>query len=188
MVQFILLLWAAPLLNDAFFEPDSTPGLARTWKGVLACTLIVGVLGTTCQFVVLRCYAYLVDSGKIELSEGYFGEPSELGGRIYRLRDGFTAIDRTTPALRSSVMQYNPVSMNLELMHLYSTRQVAAGDQSCSSSFGGDPEKCDKAMPYLVTVFNYPENIRDWNIDRFCNTFSINLLVATEADPVEGCG
>ena len=46
------------------------------------------------------------------------------------------------------------------------------------------PKKCDKAMPYLVTVFNYPENIRDWNIDRFCNTFSINLLVATEADPV----
>jgi hypothetical protein len=183
LVQFILLLWAAPLFHDVFTGAESKWKLGWGWKSVLITTLVVGVLGTVCQITVLRCYALLVDRGKIERAEEYFGSDSpEMGKRIYRFRDGFTKIDKaTTPASR---VQYNPIGYDNWLMHLYSTRRVAAGDQGCSTTFGGDPKLCEQAMPYLAALFNSPEVIGGVDVDRICDAYSLNLLVAIDSDPV----
>jgi len=181
-VQFVLLLWAAPLVHDLFASQGSAPVLRPMWKGLLVCSLVLGALGTVCQLVILRCYAPLVDSGRLERSEDYFGLSPALGKRIYALRDGLEGIDQATRP--TSVLQYNPASISVWLIHLYSTRQAAAGDENCVSLFGGDPEKCQQAMPYLMAAFNSPAEVRGGDLDRLCDRFSVNVMVATEADPV----
>jgi hypothetical protein len=83
-------------------------------------------------------------------------------------------------------VQYNPVREEVLISHLYSTRQAAMGDASCGSAFGGDVEKCKNALPYFATVFNAPDNVRTWDLDRFCDDFQVNVLVAMDSDPVWG--
>jgi hypothetical protein len=82
------------------------------------------------------------------------------------------------------VLQYNPRGADLFLFHLYADRQAAAGDDSCGSTFGGDPEKCEQACRYIDAAFNIPNATHRWNMDRFCDMYQINLLVATNSDPV----
>lgn len=187
VVQFVLLLWAAPLVHDLFASASAEkrlPTVKPLWRYVLVTTLVLGVLGTTYQIVIMRSYEPLADAGIIHRTEDFMGMSPDMGERTYRLRTGFTQLAKlTTP---SSVLQFNPVGANALLNRLYSTHQTVAGDQTCGTTFGGDPDKCAEAMPYLLSAFNSPENIREWNIDEFCDAFSANLLVATEADPVWG--
>jgi len=181
VVQFVLLLWAVPLMHDILAKQNSASGVRPIWKVALVGTLLLGVLGTSEQLLMLRCYALLVDSGKIHRSESYMGLP-EFGRRTYKLREGVTQLEHVTTT--STILQYNPLSENAFLIHLYSSRQVVAGDATCGSNFGGDAEKCREAMPYLSAIFESPADARGWNLDRFCDTYSLNLLVATEADRV----
>jgi hypothetical protein len=39
-------------------------------------------------------------------------------------------------------------------------------------------------FPILATVFNSPSAARKLNLDDFCDQFHINVLVATDIDPV----
>jgi hypothetical protein len=179
-IQFILLLWAAPLMDGLFFKQGKRPG--RAWTFLLVSTMVIGALGTICQIAMLRLYTPLVDANVLRRSEGFMGLSPNMGKRNYLLRDGMSRIDQQT--WRSAVLQANPSGRNVFLVNLYSTHPMAAGDENCGSTFGGDPEKCREAMPYIAAAFNSPEGIRDWNINRFCDAFAVNLLVATDADPV----
>ena len=58
------------------------------------------------------------------------------------------------------------------------------GDAFCGSAFGGDVENCRKAFPHIASVFNSPDAARKLNLDSFCDEFQMNVLVATDADPV----
>ena len=185
VAQFVLLVWAAPVIYDVFFRTDAAEAkLAAPWiKIALLGTLVLGVAGTGLQLILLRCYAPLVDSGKVERSERFLGSPG-FGERTYWMREGYGRLNRMTPIDAS--VQYNPVRDEVLISHLYSTRQAVMGDAFCGSAFGGDPAKCRQAFPYVATVFNAPGAVRNWNIDRFCDDFQVNVLVATDADPVWG--
>jgi len=98
------------------------------------------------------------------------------------MREGFSQLDQLTSS--HSSVQYNPVRDEVVMAHLYSTRQATMGDESCASAFGGDVDKCRKAFPYFAVVFNDPAVARNWNLDTFCDDFQVNVLVATDADPV----
>jgi hypothetical protein len=184
VVQFVLLILAAPLVNDVFFR-NNAAAQARPcapWiKASLLFTLVLGVAGTAYQLVALRCYAPLADAGKLERSELFLGSPG-FGERTYWLRDAFTGLSRLTPINAS--LQYNPVRDETLIAHLYSTRQAVMGDSSCGSAFGGDVQNCRQAFPYIASVFNAPDAVRNWNLDSFCDQFQVNVLVATDADPV----
>jgi hypothetical protein len=184
VAQFVLLIWSAPIIHDVFFRSDSAAqsGFSAPWiKISLICTLVLGVAGTTYQLLSLRFYAPLADVGKLERTEVFLGAPG-FGERTYWMREGFSQLNELTSSDTS--VQYNPVQVEVLISHLYSARQAAMGDSSCGSAFGGDVEKCRKASPYVVSVFNAPDVVRTWNLDNFCNAFQINVLVATDADPV----
>jgi hypothetical protein len=70
------------------------------------------------------------------------------------------------------------------MAHLYSTRKAVMGDPSCGGAFGGDVVICRKAFPYIASVFNSPDAVRNWNLDGFCNDSHVNVLVASDIDPV----
>jgi hypothetical protein len=184
VVQFVLLIWAAPLVDEVFFRRESAAGAglqARWVKISLASTLALGVAGTALQLALLRSYAPLADSGKIVRSEEILGAP-RFGERTYWLRVGFSQLEKLTNP--SNVVQYNPIGDEVLIAHLYSTRQAVTGDDNCGSVFGGDAGQCRKAVPYFVAVFNNPDSVRNWNMDRFCNAFGVHVLVATDADSV----
>jgi hypothetical protein len=182
VVQFVLLIWAAPIVHDAFFGRDA--GLGAWWiKTSLICTLVLGVAGTAYQLLALRGYAPLADAGKIVRTERFLGATG-FGRRTYWMREGFDRLNELTSSNRS--VQYNPVRDEVLIAHLYSTRQAVMGDAGCGSAFGGDYEKCRAVFPSVAAVFNNPDAVRNWDLDSFCDAFQINVLVATNADPVWG--
>jgi len=185
VVQFVLLMWAAPIVHDVFFgrETASQSGLGAPWiKISLIGTLVLGVAGSTFQLFALRCYAPLADEGKTGLrAEQFMGAPG-FGERTYWLREGFSRLNELT--FSNTLVQYNPVRPEVLIFQLYSGRQAGMGDPSCGSAFGGNIEKCSKAFPYFATVFNVPDVVRTWSVDSFCDSFQVNVLVATDADPV----
>lgn len=198
VVQFVLLVWAAPIVYEVFFDYNKTAitkpddghagqvgpaPLARpSWiKKALLCTLIIGVAGSAVQLLLLRFYAPLVDTGKVQSVERTLGSPG-FGARTYWLRDGFGRLNGLTSP--RATVQYNPVRDEVLITHVYSLRQAAMGDSFCGSAFGGDADRCRKVLPIFAAVFNNPELVRSWDLDRFCNDFQLNLLVATNADPV----
>jgi hypothetical protein len=187
VVQFVLLIWAAPIVHDVFWSgateasADLGPRRMKFW---LALTLVLGLACTACEFVALRVYAPLADSGMWgKRIERFLGTPGlEFGERTYWLREGLDRLNRMTPT--TAFVQYNPVRGEVVILHLFSARQAVMGDQSCLSSFGGDLQACRKVFPILATVFNSPSAARKLNLDDFCDQFHINVLVATDIDPV----
>jgi len=184
VVQFVLLIWSAPLVHDAFFRRSTSApvGSGAGWiKGILTCTLVLGVAGTTYQLVALRVYAPLADAGKWARSETFLGDPG-FGERTYWMREGFSRLNGLTSPYMS--VQYNPVRDEVLIAHLYSTRQAIMGDAFCESGFGGDLQNCRKAFPRMASAFNSPSAACSLDLDRFCDDFRVNVLVATDVDPV----
>jgi len=184
VVQFVLLIWAAPIVDDVFFvkrgagdKRSITPWI----KASLFITLLLGVAGTAYQFVALRCYSPMADHGKIRRSERFLGHAG-FGERTYWLREGYSRLNDLTAS--TTFVQYNPVGDQVYMTHLYSTRQAVIGDEGCASVFGGEISKCKKAFPYVASIFNSPDAVRNWNLDAVCDAFHVSVLVATDVDPV----
>jgi len=186
IVQFILLIWAAPIVHDLFFSRNHAPGtdLVRPWvRTLLITTLVIGVAGSFWQLIALRSYAPLADLGKIARAETFLGPPGAgFAERTYWLREGYFRLDQLTSSTAS--VQYNPVRDEVFTSHLYSTRQAAMGDAFCGAAFGGDVAKCRVAFPSITKVFNDPDAVRNLNLDNFCDEFQVNVLVANDTDPV----
>lgn len=183
VVQFVLLIWSAPLVHDCFFPTAAAGKSYPPWvKASLLLTLLLGAAGTACQLAALRCYAPLADAGKLVRSENFLGAPG-FGERTYWMRQGFSRLGGLTSS--AAFVQYNPANDEILMAHLYSPRQAVVGDSNCASAaFGGDSATCQQALPYFAAAFNTPGTVRNWNLDEFCDAFRINLLVATDADPV----
>jgi hypothetical protein len=183
VVQYVLLMWAVPIIDDLIFS-RSAQALASSQRWIrfaLVGTLIIGVAGTAFQLVMLRCYLPLADIGKLPRAERYFGVPG-FGVRDFGLRRVLGGLSELTPV--DAMVQYNPVRDEVMVTHLYSPRQAVIGDNACGSAFGGDTAKCKEAFPYVAAAFNSPAAMRDWDIDRLCDSFRISVLVATDADPI----
>lgn len=184
VVQFVLLIWAAPIVDDVFFVKHSAmdAGSRATWiKVSLFITLLLGVAGTAYQFAALRCYPPLADNGQIRRSERFLGYAG-FGERTYWLREGYSRLNGLTAS--AAFVQYNPVGDEIYMTHLYSTRQAVIGEEDCGSVFGGEVTECKKAFPYIASIFNSPDAVRNWNLDGLCDAFHVNVLVATDTDPV----
>jgi hypothetical protein len=181
VVQFVLLIWAAPLVSELFL-PSGESQLGAEWKVAFALSVVVGVLGTLMQLGVLRAYAPVIDEGISLRTEPWMGPLPGLGMHTLRMRRSIEQLKAITP--RNAVLQYNPVGPDLFLMHLYADRQAAVGDDSCGTSFGGDWKECQQVLPFIDAAFYQPEAARAWNMDQFCDSIGINTLVATSSDPV----
>ena len=181
VVQFVLLIWAAPLVAE-LFQREGRARLGRGWMIALSVSLVLGALGTILQLGLLRAYAPAVDGGLSPQTEPWIGRAPGFGKRTLLLRKSLDGLKANT--LRAAVVQYNPATADLNVFHLYTDRQVAAGDSGCGATFGGELEKCKQFFGYIDAAFNRPGVSNAWDMDRFCNAFRINVLVATNSDPV----
>jgi hypothetical protein len=184
IAQFVLLVWSAPIVYGVLFSDNwaEEAGLGAPWiKLSIILTLAIGAAGTGYQLVILRCYAPLVDAKKIVRSETFLGSPG-FAERTFWLREGFGRLEGLTGA--TTAVQYNPVRDETLMVHLYSTRQAVMGDEGCGSPFGGDLENCRLVYPYVAALFNSPDAVRGWDLNNLCDELHVNVLVATDADPV----
>jgi len=187
VAQFVLLIWAAPVVHELFCRnrgaapADFGGRRIRFW---LILALALGLAGTVCQLAALRIYAPLADAGMWgERIERFLGTPGlKFGERTYWLREGLDKLNRLTPA--TAFVQFNPVRDEVAIVHLFSARQAVMGDPFCASDFGGDLQACRNVFPTFASVFNSPGAARELNLDGFCDEFHINVLVATDIDPV----
>jgi hypothetical protein len=181
VVQFVLLIWAAPLVSELFL-PKGESQLEAGWKIAISLSIILGVLGTLTQLGVLRAYAPIIDAGISRRTEWWMGPMPGLGQHALRMRKSIEGLKAVAPP--SAVLQYNPIGDDVFFFHLYGDRQAAAGDDSCGTPFGGDWEKCRQALPHMDAAFSARQTARPGDIDQFCDLYNINILVATDSDPV----
>jgi hypothetical protein len=180
VVQFVLLLWAAPLAYDVYF--GRTAVVTPRFKWMLTFTLVLGVMSTAEQCAMLRFYGPLADHGTLPRVESWMGSDPDFGTRTLWLRSGMAELARKIPA--NSVEQFDPIGAERTMLRLYSRHQMVAADDKCGAAFGGDEAACVEALPILATAFEAPETARRWNMDLFCDHFGIDVLVSTEVDPV----
>ncbi|MGA2004831.1 MAG: hypothetical protein ABSG70_15710 [Terriglobales bacterium] len=180
VVQFVLLIWAAPLISEVFL-PEGRSRLGRVWTITLSFSLLLGVLGTLLQLGLLRVYAPAVDAGLSIQTEPWIGRAPGFGKRTLLLRRSLDELKANIT--RTAVVQYNPATADSNVFHLYTDHQVAAGDDGCGATFGGELEKCKQVYPYIDAAFNKPQISDTWNMDQFCDQLNINVLVATDTDP-----
>ena len=181
VVQFVLLIWAVPLVSDLFL-PQGQRRFGKAWTIILSASLLLGLLGTLLQVGLLRAYAPYVDAGLSPQTEPWIGRAPGFGKRTLLLRQSLDGMRAKTP--RFAVVQYNPANADLNVFHLHTDRQVDAGDDACGATFGGDIEKCKQLYPYIHTLFNRPQISGTWDLDKFCNQLQIGVLIATDVDPV----
>jgi len=185
VVQFVLLLWAVPLVHD-LWTGHSWRSLGFTRRVMLrrvtGAALVLGVLGTAYQLTMLRFYAVLADSGAITRTESFLPASPGLGERTYALRDGYEQLGRLIRG--DAIVQYNPAAEAFVPRLLYSQHQAAAADSDCGTAFGGDPASCRPVVVSLAPVFKAQEGGKNVDIDKLCDQLSINVLVAGERDQV----
>jgi hypothetical protein len=178
VVQFALLVMAAPLIHDLFTQQTQRISWARM---ALLFTLIFGAAGTAYELTEYRVYAPLVDAGLKGRDESWLGARG-LGERTYWIRQGFQQLNHMLPG--NAVVQYDPVREEVKLANLYSERQAAMGERNCSTGYGGDVQACRDAYPAFFSTYNGVLAMRTRSIDTFCDQYHINVLVADDIDPV----
>jgi hypothetical protein len=179
-LQFILLLWAIPLLDGIWFDKAGSAigiGMRRMLMAVLA----LGVLASIYQLLDLRFYPVLMDHGKVAPVD-WMATDQQLGRRTLALRGAFEAVQSKLP--KDAVIQSNPVSADYVPLTLYAARASAARGADCGTGFGGDPAKCGPAIRALKHIFDKPEETDGMYLDEVCRAFSINALVVKDTDPV----
>ena len=180
VVQFVLLIWAAPWVSGIFYPSDANR-LSAGWRIALALSVLLGVCGTLLQVGILRAYAPMIDAGISRRTEPWMGPLPGLGQHTRLMREGIEELKRVTP--RTAVLQYNPIGSDVFLFHLYANRQVSVGDESCGTTFGGSWEECKQVLPYLNAFFNRPnEEAAKWSLDEICDDIHVDVIAVTSSD------
>jgi hypothetical protein len=178
-VQFILLVWAAPIVSDLFGNASTRTRISNLWRGVLYAALFIGVLSTAVQLTLLRGSSMLVDAKRLTPIESYLQIP-EIGKYTFLLQQGFADLNQQTA--NYDLYQFDTNSSGAWLIRLYSGHPFAAGDESCGAAFGGNLERCREAMPYLEAPFQIGVSSRD--VNTICSRFGLRILLVTDVDPV----
>jgi len=185
LMQFVLLLWAVPLIYDLLKAPDSKVhrrALAALIRpSILAVLLGLGVIGTVYQVVMLRFYNVLADTGRLPDVPTWMPEPGKIGETTYQLRQAYEGLEAVLPL--ATIVQKNPLSP-ISIFHLlYSDYQSVAGIPVCGTAFGGDPFKCIGLQLPIYRLFNTRTGADASNLDQLCDSLRINVLLVTDVDP-----
>jgi len=168
--QMILVIWlAAPL--SAWWRIRRRRG-----AGMVTGLVILGLASSVYEIIILRTYFPLMEARKVPVVE-WFTKTAETGRRTFDARFIYDQLRRDLP--EDAMVQANPTHWN-DLYHgLYSGRQTVAFDGACGSVMGGDPAPCSAMQAELAPLF-----LRDGDIDRACDAWSIRALIAKDDDPV----
>lgn len=181
IMQLVLLLWGAVLLNQLFQISEKKPGLGRRLLTVVCLvTIAIGGVGSVFQLYILRTYTWYGDHG-LNGRVPRFPLPPHVGERTFEVRSVFHELDRKLPA--SAVLQHNPLLWDLIPYHLFSKFQFAAGDEACGTAFGGDSVECNKFVATIAQVYGPAATLPQEDLNQLCDHFHVDVLIAEESDP-----
>jgi hypothetical protein len=151
-------------------------------RGFLAVLVAMGAAGTLYDVAILRLYPVLADRGTVS-TVAWMGPDRQLGKRTYALREAYEwAVQATVPA---ALVQYDPhVIIQDTPAFFYGDRPAWAGDESCLTTFGGDPALCGPVISKLNEVYPVAGQPAPRTIEAACHGLPQAVLVAKDTDPV----
>jgi hypothetical protein len=170
IAQFALLLVAVDVLSDVREH--------RVFFGIL---LILGAAGSAYEIAINRFYAPLADRGIVPTF--YLLAPDRRAGeRNYATREAGEWATAATPP--GGVIQFNPraIDQNTSAL-LYSERPAVTANESCMSTFGGDPALCPPVLASLNSVFPPAGQSAAPDLAGVCRTLPIDYIAASDTDP-----
>jgi hypothetical protein len=196
-LHFTLMLLACPLVAGVwrrYRSGEPLAGSTRLSYGVAALFAVIGLAGTAWDVTVQRIYLPMIDQGLIRPMAPFLFTPG-IGADLEDLRQMWAQIGRITPS--DAVVQANPDGKLSRPVLLYLNRRVAAGDNSCEASFGGDVDNCLRrnVLP-LLGLYGDVENTKDspelvfvtdvspQAFVRTCASLHLTALIATDQDYV----
>lgn len=178
-VQFILLLWAAGVVDEWIFDRRAwRSNHRRVTRVLVASTLFLGVCGTLYSLAILRTYTVLDDKGMIADSATWLPAPHRVGTALFDIRQAYAKLDKTLPP--ESITQYNPMMDDYLPLLEYDNFQSVDAFPNCGTEFGGDISLCPPVQGLIADLFNKPGN---YDIHAICRRLSIDVLVARASDP-----
>jgi hypothetical protein len=175
IAQFGLLLWAVDVLSDW----GTASG--RDQRGFLTVLLVLGALGSAYELAINRFYPVLADRGTVA-TVAWIAPDRHAGGRTYAMREaGEWAARNTSP---NAIVQFNPhVPAQDTAAFLYTERRMAAADDICSSTFGGDPALCPALLAKLNSIYPPAGQVAQPTLHSVCEALPIDLVAAVDTDP-----
>jgi len=190
VVQFILLIWGAELLDDGLIvravnsavSQRSLVRLGQRGRKLLVGTLALGVGGTVYDLCILRSFPMIADNMDIPRQK-WLSSDRNLGGRTYALRQLYENLKSQLP--QDAVVEQNPNTDPGDLFYgLYADRQAAAETLGCGTVFGGDPAACTRIIGPIDDLFEKPQGIDAAYVGRACKSLSIDALIVKDTDPI----
>jgi hypothetical protein len=185
LMQFVLLLWAAPLVYEwSTTHGESLKGVLRSlvkpWT--LRLLLILGIAATAYQVTLMRAYSFIHDNRAG--SPDYRVPSKDLAGTAYAIRTAFKVIDKTLP--ETAIVQADPWSHIYFPYPLYASRRAITSIPGCGTAFSGTAYERDCYLYQLAIgkAFNYPEWLATKYVDSYCDRYSIDVLLVTSNDPI----
>ncbi len=175
--QFMLLLWAVPLIYRWRTHIANPPAKMRL---LYIAFLAIGVLGTVYQFVELRLLTILADRKQYVDEIAWLPHGDNIAKDVYLARSGFSALTRTLPP--DAIIQYSPTNPAYVPNLYYARFQSVDGQTACGTAFGGDPFYCMVLQNKIAPAFNgrIPFTLADAN--QLCNDLGIDVLIAERSD------
>jgi hypothetical protein len=189
VAQFVLLIWAAELLNDGLLSSHSPVQSGREshlltgkWRALAAVALVLGAAGSVYEVVKVRLFPLASDMGAAG-TVPWLSPDTNLGARTFALRQLYEGLKQRTPA--ASVFQHNPNTNPEDLFHgSYADRQLAAEGPACGVVLGGNAALCRNMIGDIDSLFTNPASLDSTRVDEICGRLSIDMLVVKDTDPV----
>ncbi|HEV2202228.1 MAG TPA: hypothetical protein VGR73_20610 [Bryobacteraceae bacterium] len=178
--QMILVVWSiAPLRAWWRLRSGSSAGLRR-WRRRMSVLVALGLASTAYEILDLRFYLPLT-ALRVVPQPAWFSYDPEPGRRAFDAREVFEKVAQSLP--QDTILQSNPAGTGI-FYGLYAMRQTAGVDLVCGSTFGGNTEDCPRMRAQLIPLFNEPAATRAADVDRICDAWGINVLIAEDDDPI----
>lgn len=176
LAQFVLLLWAVPVVESRFTTDSKI--LSRS---VLIGMFVLGAVASVYQLGMLRSFAMLSDADRADVVF-WLAQPGDIGTTTMSYRNAYRALEPKIPT--TAVVQGNPGQQGYVPRILYTRWQTAAVDSTCGAAFGGDPRDCPPIYNRLDQLFNRPIRTDAAKVDALCDDLKIDYLVVNRDDTV----
>ena len=184
LAQWILLLWAVPLLDAVLRRPSLVLASRPLLRKAIFATLFLGGCASVYQLALLRV-AEPLNTRTVFSHRPVYWLPGPSDGRAnYLIRSAQSALDpRLTPA---SVTAYNPFSTDTLQMLIYSRHQMAAATaKDCGTPFGGSATACEQTKGLLRSIFaEGTAPVPAQNLNAACRAAFLDVLLVQASDPV----
>lgn len=179
VMQFVLLLWAVPLVYDWRTRSDSFKHSIRPFvkPWTMGAFLCLGLAATLYDATLGRAWAFVHDN--TSGSPDYRVPSRDLAGMFYTIRSDFDALNQLLP--KNAIVQADPWSHISLPYPLYASRRSISSIPGCGVPFSGPvyESECYRLQLVIGRAFDQPGWLDTQDVDSFCDRFAIDALLVT---------